>query len=435
MQASQRLTKRVVDAAEPNADKAYCIWDSDVKGFRLRVRPSGRKTFELKYRAGRRQRLFVIGDYGPFTAEKARKAAEDAKHNASRGGDPQHEKVVHRNAATVAELIQLYLTEGRIDKPNKRESSWECDKRDLLLHVHPILGATPINALKTPDIQRWQRDVAAFKTARVKKLGFRKLSCTRGGPKVVGRATRTLSAMLNWAIKRELIKDNPAARVSKPADVMRERFLSDEEAVHLFTTLDEMETLAEIRPDHADLFRIIALTGSRLAEMRDLAWSEVDFSRPAVVLAPERHKTGQGGRRKVINLNGAAVEILKRRANKTDWVFPKPAPYHGPMETPRHAWRAVLKRAKFDDLRIHDLRHTFASLLIKDGHSLAFVQKALGHSRPEVTARYAHLKDEATRAAFDHVGAIYTGAKKAEPHEPAPSQPGAGPVGDHAQAL
>ncbi|MBK6704094.1 MAG: DUF4102 domain-containing protein [Caulobacteraceae bacterium] len=121
MQAAQRLTKRIIDAAQSNPDKAYCIWDSDVKGFRLRVRPSGRKTFELKYRAGRRQRLFVIGDYGAFTAEKARKAAEDAKHNASRGGDPQHEKVVHRNAATVAELIQLYLTEGRIDKPNKRE--------------------------------------------------------------------------------------------------------------------------------------------------------------------------------------------------------------------------------------------------------------------------------------------------------------------------
>lgn len=415
MQAAQRLTKRIIDAAQSNPDKAYCIWDSDVKGFRLRVRPSGRKTFELKYRAGRRQRLFVIGDYGAFTAEKARKAAEDAKHNASRGGDPQHEKVVHRNAATVAELIQLYLTEGRIDKPNKRESSWKCDERDLLLHVHPILGATPINALTTPDISRWQRDVAVFKTARVRKLGFRKLSCTRGGPKVVGRATRTLSAMLNWAIRRELIKDNPAARVSKPADVMRERFLSDEEAVHLFTTLDDMEALTEIRPDHADLFRIIALTGARLAEMRDLAWSEVDFSRPAVVLAPERHKTGQGGRRKVINLNAAAVEILKRRTNKTAWVFPKPPPYHGPMETPRHAWRAVLKRTEFENLRIHDLRHTFASLLIKDGHSLAFVQKALGHSRPEVTARYAHLKDEATRAAFDHVGAIYSGKAKPAP--------------------
>lgn len=421
MQAPQRLSKRVIDAAEPNADKAYCIWDSDVKGFRLRVRPSGRKTFELKYRAGRRQRLFVIGDYGPFTAEKARKAAENAKHSANCGGDPQHEKVVHRNAATVAELIQLYLTEGRIDKPNKRESSWKTDERDLLLHVHPILGATPINALTTPDISRWQRDVAAFKTARVKKLGFRKKSVTRGGPKVVGRATRTLCAMLNWAIKRELIKDNPAARVAKPADVMRERFLSDDEAVHFFTTLDDMEAAAEIRPDHADLFRIIALTGSRLAEMRDLAWAEIDFSRPAVVLQPERHKGGQAGRRKVINLNAAATEILKRRANKTDWVFPKPPPYQGPMETPRKAWAAVLKRAKFDNFRIHDLRHTFASLLIKDGHSLAFVQKALGHSRPEVTARYAHLKDEATRAAFDHVGAIYAGrAKETSPKETPP---------------
>ncbi|MBK6702847.1 MAG: integrase arm-type DNA-binding domain-containing protein [Caulobacteraceae bacterium] len=170
------------------------------------------KTFELKYRAGRRQRLFVIGDYGPFTAEKARKAAEDAKHNASRGGDPQHEKEVRRNAATIAELIQLYLTEGRIDKPEKRESSWRTDERDLRCHVEPLLGAHSINALTTPDISRWQRDVANFKTARTQKLGFRRKSTILGGPKVVGRATRTLCAMLNWAIKRELIKDNPAAR-------------------------------------------------------------------------------------------------------------------------------------------------------------------------------------------------------------------------------
>jgi integrase len=407
MQAPQRLTKRVIDAAEPSPDKTYCIWDSDVKGFRLRVRPSGRKTFEIKYRAGRRQRLFVIGDYGPFTAEKARKAAEDAKHNASRGGDPQHEKEVRRNAATIAELIQLYLTEGRIDKPEKRESSWQTDERDLRCHVEPLLGAYAINALTTPDISRWQRDVANFKTARTHKLGFRRKSTILGGPKVVGRATRTLCAMLNWAIKRDLIKDNPAARAAKPPDRLRERFLTDEEAVHLFEVLDAMEGCAEIREDHADLFRIIALTGARLAEMRDLAWSEIDFSRPAIILQPERHKAGRTGR-KVINLNAAAVEILKRRANETAWVFAKPPPFKGPMETPRKAWAAVIARAKFDDLRIHDLRHTFASLLIKDGHSLAFVQKALGHSRPEVTARYAHLKDEATRAAFDHVGAVYT---------------------------
>lgn len=414
MPATQRLTKRIIDAAEPLDDKTYCIWDTEVKGFRLRVRPSGRKTFELKYRAGRRQRLLVIGDYGPFTAEKARKAAEDAKHSASRGGDPQHEKEVRRNASTVAELIQLYLTEGRVDKPAKRESSWRTDERDLRCHVEPLLGTHSVNELTTPDISRWQRDVANFKTARTHKLGFRRKSVVKGGPSVVGRSTRTLSAMLNWAMKRELIKDNPAARVAKAPDKLRERFLTDEEAVTLFETLDEMEALAEIRPDHADLFRLIALTGARLAEIRDLAWAEIDFARPAITLQPERHKAGRTGR-KVINLNAAAVDILKRRKNETAWVFAKPSPFKGPIETPRHAWRAVIKRAKFADLRIHDLRHTFASLLIKDGHSLAFVQKALGHSRPEVTARYAHLKDEATRAAFDHVGAIYAGKSKPAP--------------------
>lgn len=160
---------------------------------------------------------------------------------------------------------------------------------------------------------------------------------------------------------------------------------------------------------HADLFRLIALTGARLAEIRDLAWTEIDRERRMIILQPDRHKAGRTGK-KVINLNAPAMEIIERRANDTEWVFPKAAPFEGPIETPRRFWRLLITRAECPGLRIHDLRHTFASLLIKEGHGLAFVQKALGHSRPEVTARYAHLRDDATREAFDRVGAIYSGA-------------------------
>lgn len=187
----------------------------------------------------------------------------------------------------------------------------------------------------------------------------------------------------------------------------------------LFTTLGDMEQCGELRPDFADLFRLLALTGARLSEIKDLAWAEIDRANRMIVLEPDRHKTGRTGR-KVINLNTLALEILERRANQTPWVFPKAAPFEGPIETPRRFWNALATRAGFEGLRIHDLRHTFASLLIKDGHALSFVQKALGHSRPEVTARYAHLKDEATKAVFDHVGAIYSGrcASDAEERKP-----------------
>ena len=406
---TQKLLKRVIDAAEPCAGKAYCIWDSELKGFRLRIRSSGRKTFELRYRVGRRQRLFVIGDYGALTPDQARKAASDAKHLVSQGGDPQHEKQTVRRAATVNELVDLYLTEGRIDKPTKRESSWATDAVDLRCHIQPLLGSRSLLDLTTHEIARWQNDVIKGKTARVVKTGFRRKSTVKGGRSVVGRATRTLTAMLNWAVKREFIKDNPAARAPKFPDRKRERFLTDEEAVSLFGALLDMELCGEISEQHADLFRLLALTGARLAEMRDLAWAEIDFGRQMVVLEPERHKAGRTGR-KVINLNAPALEILERRRNGSAWVFPKALPFEGPIETPRRFWKALITRSKCPGLRIHDLRHTFASLLIKDGHSLAFVQKALGHSRPEVTARYAHLKDEATRAAFDHVGAVYTRA-------------------------
>lgn len=411
MPSQTKLTKRTIDAALPRAERAYCLWDSAVRGFRLRIRPSGRKTFELFYRVGRRQRLLVIGDYGPFTPEQARKAALSAKHKVSSGGDPQHEKKSLRKAANVAELIDLYLSKGRVDKPNKRESSWRTDETYLRCHVKPLLGTQALPQLTTADIAKWQADVIAHKTARVEKLGFRRKSNVRGGRGVAARATRTLAAMLSWAVKRELISDNPAARVTKLPDGRRERFLTDAEAVTLFDTLATMESAGEIRTDYADLFRLIALTGSRLSEMRDLAWREIDRANRMIVLEPDRHKTGRTGK-KVINLNKLALEILERRSNQTEWVFPKSAPFEGPIETPRRFWRQLVRRAGFDGLRIHDLRHTFASLLIKDGHGLSFVQKALGHSRPEVTARYAHLKDEATRAAFEHVGSIYQGTRR-----------------------
>ncbi len=406
MTKKQKLLKRVLDAAECLPDRDYLIWDTELKGFRVRVRKTGRKTFELFYRAGHRQRLLVIGDFGPFTVDQAREVAKDAKRDAEKGGDPQHEKKTRRDAPTIADLIPLYLTEGRIDKPNKRESSWATDERDLRCHVKPLLGRFAPGELTRTDVARWQADVIKGKTARVEKLGFRRKSVVKGGRCVAGRATRTLAAMLNWAVKREIIAKNPAAGIEKPADRKRERFLTDTEAVNLFDTLTDLELCGEMSEQHADLFRLIALTGARLAEIRDLAWTEIDRERRMIVLQPDRHKAGRTGK-KVINLNAPAMEIIERRANETAWVFPKAAPFEGPIETPRRFWRLLITRAACPGLRIHDLRHTFASLLIKEGHGLSFVQKALGHSRPEVTARYAHLRDDATKAAFEHVGNIY----------------------------
>lgn len=231
MPNTHRLSKRIIDAALPKEEVSYCIWDSELKGFRVRIRPSGRKTFEFKYRVGRRQRLLKIGDYGAFTPDQARKAAEKAKYEVGTGSDPQYEKETIRRAATVNELIALYLKEGRIDKPNKRESSWKTDETYLRCHASPLLGSRSLLELRTPDIAKWQADVIAGKTAKVAKLGYRKKSNVRGGRGVAGRATRSLAAMFAWAVKRELMRDNPAQRVEKLPDRQRERFLTDEEAV------------------------------------------------------------------------------------------------------------------------------------------------------------------------------------------------------------
>jgi integrase len=411
-----KITRRVANAASPPPEGYYHIWDTELKGFRLRVRASGAKTFEFAYRVeGQRQRLLTIGHFPAFTPDQARKAAEEAKYHVGQGRDPQEEKSKARRACTVAELAEAYLSEGRIDKPTKRESSWKTDETYFRCHIIPLLGARAARSLRTDDIMRWQADVVAGKTATIRKLGFRRKSVVRGGKGAATRATRAFGAMLNWAVKRDLLDNNPVSKVPKYRDGQRERFLTDQEAVRLFQTLATMEEDGEVRAIHADLFRLIALTGARLSEIRELAWSEIDFLHHLILLTPDRHKTGRTGR-KAINLNSEALAILERRRNDTQWVFPKASPYDGPIEPPRRCWNALTERAECSGLRIHDLRHTFASLLFRDGHSLAFVQKALGHSRPEVTARYAHLKDEATRAAFDHVGRIYSGATSRPRH-------------------
>ena len=221
----------------------------------------------------------------------------ELKYQVSLGRDPQQEKVGHRHAVTIREISDLYLREGRADKPNKRESSWRTDETYARCHILPLLGARSAASLKPADIARWQADVVAGKTAGVRTLGYRRKSIVRGGKGAAARATRSLGAMLAWAVKRELIVANPVVLAPKFRDGQRERFLSDQEAIGLFSSMETLVAAKELRDDHADLFLLIALTGARLSEIRELRWEEIDLQHRLVLLQPDRHKTGRTGRK------------------------------------------------------------------------------------------------------------------------------------------
>lgn len=400
MPQKAKISKRLVDATLPGRDEVR-VWDTDVKGFVLRVFPNGRKSYGVKYRIGSRQRWLTIGDHGsPWTAEDARDRAKAVIRKAEDGVDPQGIKEKRRNAITVDDLIALYLVEGRAAKPTKKDSSWGFDESCLKRHVSPLIGRQPAAELVRSDIERLQADIRAGKTAKHIKTKKRGVARVAGGSVIAGGVVRSFSAMLSWAEREEIIKANPCKGVKTVRPPKRERYLNGEEMRRLFQAADELVVEKEIVPEFAAAIRLLALTGARRSEILELRWSEVDFDRARIVLPRERSKTGE----KAIPLNSAACEILVEWKKKkvSDFVFPGRGA-KGPLIGMSHRWETVRKRANLPDVRIHDLRHSFASFAVANGASLFLVGKALGHTQATTTERYAHLADDPVRAVAESV--------------------------------
>lgn len=400
MPARVKLTKRLVEAVRTSAANEERLWDSEVPGFVLRAFPNGRRSFGLKYRVGGRQRWFTIGEYGaPFTVEQARERARAILADARDGVDRQTQKEETRQAPTVAELVERYLKEGRAAKPNKRESSWSADASILRRHVVPLIGKTLARDLKRKDIERLQSDIAAGKTAVDERTKARGRAIVSGGPAVAAGSLRSLSAMLNWAINQGLLTSNAAQGVPKLKTGTRERFLTRSEAQAVLDATFELSRLRVFPETHAAVFRMLLFTGARKTEIAELAWREVDVERGFVVLPPHRSKTGQ----KVIPLNSAALEELGSRDREGYYVFPA-GRGDGPTIGLFKSWSRLRAKLGLEDVRLHDLRHSFASFAAEDGASLHMIGKALGHRQPSTTQRYAHLADDPLRAMAERVG-------------------------------
>jgi integrase len=393
-----RITKRLVDSAAANGGEETRIWDTDVTGFLLRVSAAGRKTYCLKYRVGGRQRWLTIGEHGsPWTPDAARERAREALYRASQGEDPQTEKIDSRTrSATVSELFDRYFVEGPKDKPLKRESSWSVDRYCYRRHILPLIGRRIARELAAAELAAWQADVAAGKTSLVEKTKKQGKAVVTGGSGAAARAMRCLSAMLSWAVRRELLDQNVASKVQKYRDAPRERCLNEEEAARLWAIVEEAERSWVLTRDFADIFRLIMLTGARRNEIVALRWSEIDLTRRRLVLPPTRTKMGGLDRPRIIVLSEPAAEILEARTPKGEFVFPSSAG-DKPLVGVNRAWDKVRTVAGLTDVRLHDLRHTFATFAVEGGASLFMVGRTLGHSKTASTERYAHPTDRVSR--------------------------------------
>src|SRR4051812_16791920 len=204
------LTKRVVDAAKPQADR-YFIWCGSTPGFGVRVYPSGRKVFVAQLRIGRAQRRVTIGPYGPFTVEQARERADAVIRAAADGRDPQREKQDARQALTVAELCQEYIEAARAGlvttrfKRPKRPTTVAIDEGRISRHIVPLIGDIPARDLRRGDVQRMADAIASGKTAGVFQGKPRGRAVVTGGTGTAARVIELLGGIYSWGEKRDLV--------------------------------------------------------------------------------------------------------------------------------------------------------------------------------------------------------------------------------------
>ncbi|NJO37114.1 MAG: tyrosine-type recombinase/integrase [Rhizobiales bacterium] len=373
-----KITKRSVDSAKAG-EKEFFLWDDELAGFGLRVYPSGRKIYLVQFRTNGRLRRVNIGPHGPFTAESARKRALEIIARAKGGVDVAQERDELKRTPTMAQFGERFLREY-VAVRCKATTQTEY-RRSIELFINPRIGSRKITDIGHADIAELHYDL-------------------RQVPYQANRTLGVLSRMFNLADLWEIRTDgvNPCRKVRKYKEEKRERFLSEEEFGRLGQVLRDAEQDGSESPAMIAAVRLLVLTGCRLSEIQKLRWEHVDLPRSCLRLPDS--KTGA----KVVLLGRAAAEVLvgieRLDDNPHVIVGTIPGQYLTDMQKP---WRRIRKRAGLDDVRIHDLRHSFASQALAGGENLPMIGKMLGHSQVQTTARYAHLAEDPIRLATDRV--------------------------------
>ncbi|MCZ6774307.1 MAG: tyrosine-type recombinase/integrase, partial [Proteobacteria bacterium] len=375
-----RLTKRIVDQATAG-EKTKVLWDSDIKGFGCKVAPSGRKVYFLYYRTeDGQQRRPTIGRHGDITCEIARKTAKKWHGQIANGADPSGSRQRAKRASTMSELCDRYVAE-HVEVHNK-PSTVKQARRIVETKIKPKLGRRKVERLTRQDVMSFHSSMART-------------------PREANHALAILSKMMNLAERWGLRPDgsNPCRHVVKYKERKRERFLSEAELAQLAVVLAEAEHTQTQSPGFIAAIRLLLFTGARLSEILTLRWEYVDMEGQCLRLPDS--KTGA----KVIYLPPPALEILasleRHEENSHVIVGTKTGAHRSNLHK---SWYSIRAKAGLDDVRIHDLRHSFASMAVAGGLSLPVIGALLGHSQPATTARYAHLADDPLRQAANITG-------------------------------
>jgi integrase len=398
--ATVKLTKTRVDAVKPAAVPVY-LWDAELKGFGLRCSPAGIKSYVVQYRAGGGGRSspklrVTIGRHGsPWTADTARSEAKRLLGAVAHGGDPASERQAARKAETVSELIDLYLSEGCA---HKKPSTIATDRPRFEHHIRPHLGKRKVADVTRADIERLMTDVIAGRTVRPVEGPRRPGSAARGGKGVAGQVVTLLGVLFAFAVKRGMRPNNPAHGIDKPAPRKMERFLTSEEIGRLGAALSAEEKSTG-NPSPSAVIRLLLLTGARRSEITELRRTSVDLERGALFLADS--KTGP----KSIHLNAPAAAVLAGlpRVAGNPSVFPGARAEQLSSGLDK-VWARVRVAAALPNVRLHDLRHSAASIAAARGASLLLIGRVLGHRQATTTERYSHLTADPVKATAELIG-------------------------------
>jgi integrase len=356
------------------------FYDPALPGFGCRVTAAGSRAFVLVYynRAGR-QRRYTIGNWPAWSVVGAREEAKKLKRLIDQGHDPLAEIEAERGAATVNDLIERFIEEH----VSRKRLHTQYDYRNVIEgHIRPALGRMKVAEVAWGDVDALHRKIT--KAGRTTQAN---------------RVVAVVSKMFALAIRWRMRPDNPAKGIERNVEHKRKRYPTPDEDKRLTVALAE-----HADRQAADILTLIRLTGCRAGEAMSARWRDIDLTTGVWT------KPGAATKQKVDHvapLSAPARQLLAelRRRTNGPWVFPadsKP----GHRVTVQKSWLELCRAARINGLRIHDLRHGFASQLVSSGASLPLVGSLLGHSNPSTTHRYAHLYDDPQRAAVERVGAV-----------------------------
>jgi len=381
-----RLTKTVVDAekyGKGRIDKGqgknlHVLWDSVISGFGIRVYPSGKKSWLIKYRIAGRQRIMNLGNYPPMTIDEARKRAHAALVSIENGVDPLETKQTQAQVPSLKEFSKIYIE--RHAKVHKR--SWDEDQRRLDQHILPTLGSRRIDMINRSHIADLHN-----------KIG-------RQAPYEANRVKALVSVMFERAIEWGLLPENsanPASRIKNHPEQKRDRFVTETELPKLVKAID-----VEPNPFIKAALWCYLLLGVRKMELLQLKWEYVDME-AAEIRLPE--SVTKQKRVVFVPLSSPSLIIISSlpRYEDNPFVFPGKRKGQHLINIDKN-WRRIRKEAGLEDVRLHDLRRTVGSWLAKEGVPLLAIGKALNHSQITTTMRYARLTEDPVREALQQHG-------------------------------